>query len=205
MQNTCLDYSQLNFFTNSNCHIIITHLNSFLSCFILIFLLLRCTAAKLPKEQTGQRNCCCCRYTGPHIQQQQVGPKVSLFKFQDLGVNLTWTSIAGHHSLENASALRGVATLQWRGCAMRWALWQDRGTEGSSNHTHSDEERRFMYQNRPSKSHQLPFDQGVQIVISPSSVVYDDYENSRLQTIWMKNKQHCASWLIITRVLWSEM
>ena len=31
---------------------------------------------------------------------------------------------------------------------------------------HSDEERRFMYQNRPSKSHQLPFDQGV------SSVVY---------------------------------
>ena len=85
--NICLDYSQLNFCTNSNCHIIITHLNSFLSCFILIFLLLRCTAAKLPKEQTGQRNCCCyCRYTGPHIQQQQVGPKVSLFKFQDLGV-----------------------------------------------------------------------------------------------------------------------
>ena len=86
VQNICLDYSQLNFCTNSNCHIIITHLNSFLSCFILIFLLLRCTAAKLPKEQTGQRNCCCCRYTGPHIQQQQVGPKVSLFKFQDLGV-----------------------------------------------------------------------------------------------------------------------
>ena len=29
-----------------------------------------------------------------------------------------------------------------------------------------------MYQNRPSISHQLPFDQRVQIVISPSSVVY---------------------------------
>ena len=92
------------------------------------------------------------------------------FSFQVSGPwRLTWTSIAGHHSLENASALRGEATLQWRGCAMRWALWQDRGTEGSSNHTHSDEERRFMYQNRPSKSHQLPFDQGVQIVIPPRS------------------------------------
>ena len=31
--------------------------------------------------------------------------------------------------------------------------------------SYSDEERRFMYQNRPSKSHQLPFDQGVQIHI----------------------------------------
>ena len=29
-----------------------------------------------------------------------------------------------------------------------------------------------MYKNQPSKLHQLPFDQGVQIVISPSSVVY---------------------------------
>ena len=28
---------------------------------------------------------------------------------------------------------------------------------------------RFMYQNRPSKLHQLPFDQGVQIVIPPRS------------------------------------
>ena len=32
-----------------------------------------------------------------------------------------------------------------------------------------DVKRRFMYQNRPSKSHQLPFDQGVQIVIPPRS------------------------------------
>ena len=29
-----------------------------------------------------------------------------------------------------------------------------------------------MYQNWPSKLHQLPFDQGIQIVINPSSVVY---------------------------------
>ena len=33
------------------------------------------------------------------------------------------------------------------------------------NEKYSDEERRFMCQNRPSKSNQLPFDQGVQIVI----------------------------------------
>ena len=32
-----------------------------------------------------------------------------------------------------------------------------------------DVKRRFMYQNRPSKSHQLPFDQRVQIVIPPKS------------------------------------
>ena len=31
--------------------------------------------------------------------------------------------------------------------------------------SNSNEERRFMYQNQPSKSHQLPFDQGVQIHI----------------------------------------
>ena len=34
----------------------------------------------------------------------------------------------------------------------------------------SDVKRRFMYQNRPSKSHQLPFDQVVQIVIPPRSL-----------------------------------
>ena len=33
----------------------------------------------------------------------------------------------------------------------------------------SDVKRSFMYQNRPSKSHQLPFDQGVHIVIPPRS------------------------------------
>ena len=36
----------------------------------------------------------------------------------------------------------------------------------------SDEERMFMYDCHPQPWHQLPFDQGVQIVISPSSVVY---------------------------------
>ena len=35
--------------------------------------------------------------------------------------------------------------------------------QGRLKHTY--EERRFMYQNRPSKLHQLPFDQGVQILI----------------------------------------
>ena len=136
--NICLDYSQLNFCTNSNCHIIITHLNSFLSCFILIFLLLRCTAAKLPKEQTGQRNCCCyCRYTGPHIQQQQVGPKVSLFKFQDLGV---WPEpaspgITAWKTRVRCAARRGDFAVAWLRHAL-WALCKDRRTEGSSNHTH---------------------------------------------------------------------
>ena len=33
-----------------------------------------------------------------------------------------------------------------------------------------DVKRRFMYQNWPSKSHQLSFDQGVQIVIPPTSL-----------------------------------
>ena len=37
---------------------------------------------------------------------------------------------------------------------------------------HSDEERRFMYDCHLLSSHQFPFDQGVQTVISPSSVVY---------------------------------
>ena len=37
---------------------------------------------------------------------------------------------------------------------------------------HSDEERRLMFDCHPQPSHHLPFDQGVQIVISPSSVVY---------------------------------
>ena len=130
--NICLDYSQLKFCTNSNCHIIITHLNSFLSCFILIFLLLRCTAAKLPKEQTGQRNCCCCRYTGPHIQQQQVGPKVSLFKFQDLGV---WPKPASPGITAWKTRVRCAARWLCSGVAAR-ALCKDRRTERSSNHTH---------------------------------------------------------------------
>ena len=43
----------------------------------------------------------------------------------------------------------------------KWNLW-----------TNLDEERRFMYDCHPQLSHQLPFDQGVQIVTSPSSVVY---------------------------------
>ena len=35
--------------------------------------------------------------------------------------------------------------------------------------THSDVKRRFMYQNRPFKSHHLPFDQRVQTIIPPRS------------------------------------
>ena len=39
------------------------------------------------------------------------------------------------------------------------------GQIGSALESNLNEERRFMYQNQPSKSHQLPFDQGVQIHI----------------------------------------
>jgi hypothetical protein len=37
------------------------------------------------------------------------------------------------------------------------------------NKYNMDVKQRFMYQNQPSKLHQLPFDQGVQIVVPPRS------------------------------------
>ena len=53
-----------------------------------------------------------------------------------------------------------------------WGEWAAQCTvfQGSpKNLDNSDVKLRFMYQNWPSKSHQLPFDQGIQIVIPPRS------------------------------------
>ena len=112
--NICLDYSQLNFCTNSNCHIIITHLNSFLSCFILIFLLLRCTAAKLPKEQTGQRNCCCyCRYTGPIYSSSKSDPRFLFSSFRTLAFDLNQHRRASQHGKRECVARRGNFAVAW--------------------------------------------------------------------------------------------
>ena len=47
--------------------------------------------------------------------------------------------------------------------------WRGAGTIVASQLVNSDDKRRFMYPNRPSKLHQLPFDQGFKIVIPPRS------------------------------------
>ena len=50
---------------------------------------------------------------------------------------------------------------------------------------HSDEERRVMYDCHPQLSHQLPFDQGVQIVISPSLEPFIELVSKELNHFWV--------------------
>ena len=71
------------------------------------------------------------------------------------------------HYLSNQKILKGICC--WTCSPFFWDFFILHIISKVFEIYDSDVKLRFMYQNRPSKLHQLPFDQGVQIVFPPRS------------------------------------